>query len=448
MYPWFAFGHLTSFLHLANKLALKGHRISFFSPSKSLLRLEPFNRHPDGIALIPVAVPNIHGLPVGSETTADVPFSLRPLIMTAMDLTRPFIEASLRSLKPDFVFFDFAHWVPALSRELGIKSIHYYTISAATVAYIMTREGIRDHERCLTEADLTEPPVGFPTSSIKLSAHEARELAAGSLREFGSGISLLERQVTSWKDSDAIAFKSCREIEGSYCDYLQLHFNKPLLLAGPVMPEPPNRDLKETWVQWLNSFEPRSVIFCALGSECILKTNEFQELVLGLEITNRPFLVALKPPAGATTVESALPSGFLDRVKDRAIVHGGWVEQNLILQHPSVGFFVTHCGSGSLSEAMISDCQMVLLPHAGDQFINARVIAGSLKVGVEVEKLEDGSFTRDGVCKAVRCVMDEDSEVGNEVRVNHMKWKEFLLRDGLEESYINEFVKRLHTLLE
>lgn len=60
---------------------------------------------------------------------------------------------------------------------------------------------------------------------------------------------------------------------------------------------------------------------------------------------------------------------------------------------------------------------------------------------------EDGLFTRDAVCKAIRLVMDEDSEVGREVRANHSKWKDFLLQEGLESSYIDEFVQKLRELL-
>ena len=89
-----------------------------------------------------------------------------------------------------------------------------------------------------------------------------------------------------------------------------------------------------------------------------------------------------------------------------------------------MGCFVTHCGSGSLSEVRVTDCQMVLLPNVGDQIINARLMGRDFKVGVEVEKGdEDGLFTREGVCKAVRAVMDEDSLVGKEVRDNHAKWR-------------------------
>ncbi|KAL4310762.1 hypothetical protein GQ457_01G046790 [Hibiscus cannabinus] len=447
MYPWFALGHITPFVHMANKLAERGHRVSFFLPAKTLSKVEAFNLHPDLVTFVPITVPHVEGLPLGAETTNDVPFPLHHLIMTAMDLTEPVIEAYLRELKPQFVFFDFTCWLPAVTRKLGIKSVHYCIISSATIGYLLS-PARKILERGLTGPDLLEPPEGFPSSSIKLHAHEARGVAAVTTKEFGSGISFAERQQRSFSDCDAIAFKTCKEIEGPYCDYIASQFEKPVLYAGPVVPESPKMALEEQWKKFLNKFESRTMIFCALGSECVLKKDQFQELVLGLELTGLPFLAALKPPMGAETIESALPEGFQERVKGRGLVHGGWVPQQLILRHPSVGCFVTHCGSGSLAEGMANDCQLVLLPHVGDQVINARLMAGELRIGVEVEKgEEDGLFTKDAVYKAVKTVMDDDNELGKESRANHAKWKQFLLAPGLENSYMNEFIIKLHALL-
>ncbi|XP_059625619.1 cyanidin 3-O-galactoside 2''-O-xylosyltransferase FGGT1-like [Cornus florida] len=392
MYPWFAMGHLTSYLHISNKLAERGHKISFIIPSNTQPKVEHFNLHSDLINFISVNVPHVDGLPPGTETTADVPYPLHSLVMTAMDLTKPIIQACLEDLKPNFVFFDFTHWLPALARPLGIKCIHYCTISPATVGYLLS-PARRLCDKHLNPADLMEPPLGFPLSSIK--------------------------------------------------------FKKPVILAGPVVPEQPTSTLEEQWAKWLDNFKAKTVIFCTFGSECMLKKDEFQELVVGLELTGMPFFAALKTPVGTETIESALPEGFQRRTEERGVVHGGWVQQQLILGHPSVGCFVTHCGSGSLSEAMVNDCQLVLIPHVGDQIINARLMGGDLKVGVEVEKgEEDGNFTREGVCKAIRLIMNVDGEVGKEVMANHAKWKDFLLSEGLESSYIDSFIQKLHGLLE
>ncbi|MFQ6654963.1 hypothetical protein Gotur_025719 [Gossypium turneri] len=122
---------------------------------------------------------------------------------------------------------------------------------------------------------------------------------------------------------------------------------------------------------------------------------------------------------GAETIESALPEGFQERLKGRGILYGDWVPQQLILRHRSVGYFVTHCDSGSFAEAM-----------------------GKVEKGDE-----DGVFTKYDVCKAVRTLMDHANELGNEVRTNHAQWKEFLLKPGLENSYMDDFVMQLHALV-
>ncbi|XP_004499897.1 cyanidin 3-O-galactoside 2''-O-xylosyltransferase FGGT1 [Cicer arietinum] len=448
MYPWFALGHLTSYLHISNKLAERGHKISFFIPKNTISKLEHFNLHPNLISFIPITIPHVDGLPLGSETTADLPFSLHSLLMTAMDLTEPIIEDSLRELRPHMVFFDFTYWLPALACQLGIKALHYCTISPATVGYLISPER-KLHEKSLTEADLINPPPSFPPSAIKLQPHEARGLATSTVKGYGKDISFMQRQLIAFTSCDAIVFKTCREMEGLYCDYLERQMRKQVFLAGPVFPKPPTFTLEEKWVTWLGGFKPKTVIFCAFGSECILKSNQFKELLLGFELTKIPFLAALKPPIGAETIKSALPEGFSERTKGRGVVEGDWVQQQLILSHPSVGCFVTHCGSGSLTEAMINECQLVLLPHAGDQFINARIMSGDLKVGVEVEKCkENGLFTRKAVCKAVMDVMDNESELSHMVRTNHAKWREFLLSKGLENSYVDDLVQKLDSLLK
>ncbi|XP_044496470.1 uncharacterized protein LOC123218880 [Mangifera indica] len=445
MYPWFAMGHLTAFFHMANKLAERGHKISFLLPAKTLLKLQPFNHHKLLIHCIPITVPSVNGLPPGAETTNDIPSPLQPLLMSAMDLTRPAIEAILSHLKPRLLFFDYAHWVPELTQKLGIKSINFCIVSSATISYLLSPER-KLCQKVLTEADLLHPPQGFPPSKIKLHIHEAQQLAAITMQDYG-GLSFAERILTSFNECDAVGFKACREMEGAYCDYTAIQLKKPVLLAGPVVPEPPTLTLEKQWETLLASFKAKSLIFCAFGSECIMEKTQFQELVLGFELTGLPFLAALKPPMGHGTIESALPQGFEERVKGRGYIHGGWIQQQLILKHRSVGCFVTHCGSGSLTEGMVSDCQLVLAPNTGDQYINARLMSGDLKVGIEIEKGdEDGLFTRDDVCKAVKAAMDDDSEVGKEIRENHAKWREFLSREELEKSYIDFFVQELHGL--
>ncbi|PIN10427.1 UDP-glucuronosyl and UDP-glucosyl transferase [Handroanthus impetiginosus] len=442
MYPWFAMGHFIPYLLTANKFAERGHKTFLIVPPNTQPKLSPLSLYPDHIKFIPISIPAVDGLPAHVETTNDTTIQDQDLLRHALDLTQPVIESLLCDLKPDFIFSDLKHWVPGLARRLQIKSVYYSVASPATMGFLFT-------EGMLTE-DIINGPPGYPPS-IKLHKHMARVFVwFQTAKERGSGITLQKRFLTAICESDAVGFKTCKEIEGEYCEFLENMLKKPILFAGPMVPKPEaNLTLDQKWAEWLDKFKPRTVIFCAFGTEVVLKKDRLEELLLGFELTGLPFLIALRPPLGVDSIEEDLPHGFKERTKERGIVYGGWVPQQLILKLSSVGCFVTHCGYGSTWEGLMSECQLVVLPHAFDHCIQARLLSGVLKVGLEVEiGDEDGLFTKEGVHGAIMAAMADGSEAGKEVRRNHDKYREFLMREGLEDSYFDNFVTKLRTLLE
>ncbi|KAI9083040.1 hypothetical protein K1719_034944 [Acacia pycnantha] len=437
MYPWLALGHISPYVQLSNKLAQRGHRISIFIPTRTLSKLQHLNLHPHLITFIPITVPHVEGLvPHGAETTSDVDPSLIPLLMTAMDRTQKQVEDLLIQLKPNIVFFDFTHWLPDLARRLGIKSVRYMITGLVAASYRQSRENPSDD--------------GFPDKSIRLHKHEEKNYERIKEMEFGNGVRFLDRLEWGARSADAIAHRSCRELEGPFVDYLEKVRGKRILLSGPVIPESQTSTLEPKWDHWLAGFKHGSVIYCAFGSEFDFELPQFQELLLGLELSGMPFFVAVKPPKGYDSVEAGFPEGFEERVRGRGIVHGGWVQQQLILKHPSVGCFITHCGASSMLEALLIQCQLVLLPSVtSDQMYIARLYGQSFRAGVEVKKgEEDGLFTKESVCEAVKSVMDEESEIGKEVRANHAKLRNILLSDNFESNYIDNFCHHLQDLLK
>ncbi|KAF8025839.1 hypothetical protein BT93_F2619 [Corymbia citriodora subsp. variegata] len=445
MFPWFAVGHMTPFLHLSNELAKRGHKISFFLPRKAVILLENLNLHPNLITFHPVTVPSVASLPPGTETASDIPISDNTFLAAAMDLTRPQLEVSLQAMRPDFVFYDNAHWIPQVARPLGIRTVCYNVVSAAAIAIVLVPARKATLGKPLTEEELRRPPEGYPSKRVVLRGSEARSLIFVTL-PFGDSITFLGRTTTAMGECDAIAMRTCQEIEGDLCAYVSSQYGKPVFLTGPVLPEPAMKTLDEKWAEWLGRFKPGSVVFCAFGSQHVLEKGHFQELLLGFESTGLPFLVALRPPIGTNSVEEAFPEGFEERVKGRGVVHGGWVQQPLILSHPSVGCFVNHCGFGSMWESLMCDCQIVMVPHLGDQILNTRLLAEELKVGVEVEREESGRFSKESLCRAIKSVMDEESEVGRLVKKNHAKWREVLVSPNFISGYIDRFIQNLHGL--
>ncbi|CAH8279588.1 unnamed protein product [Arabidopsis lyrata] len=433
MFPWFAYGHMTPYLHLANKLAEKGHRVTFLLPKKAQKQLEHHNLFPDSIVFYPLTIPHVDGLPDGAETASDIPISLGKFLTAAMDLTRDQVEAAVRALKPDLIFFDFAYWVPEMAREHNVKSVLYFVVSANSIAHELVPGG-----------ELGVPPPGYPSTKVLYRGHDAHALLT-----FAIFYERLHYRITTGlKNCDFISIRTCKEVEGKFCDYIEKQYQRKVLLTGPMLPEPDNsRPLEDRWDHWLNHFEPGSVIYCALGSQITLEKDQFQELCLGMELTGLPFLVAVKPPKGAKTIQEALPEGFAERVKNHGVVWGEWVQQPLILAHPSVGCFVNHCGFGSMWESLVSDCQIVLLPYLCDQVLNTRLMSEELEVSVEVKREETGWFSKESLCVAITLVMDKDSELGNLVRTNHAKLKEVLVSHGLLTDYTDKFVETLQDLV-
>ena len=164
LYPWFAFGHLTPYLHLSNELAERGHKITFILPKKAQSQLQHLNLHPTLITFHPLTIPHVDGLPPGAETASDVPFFMHHLLVTAMDRTADQVEAALRALKPDFLLFDFPYWAPALASKLGIKSIYYSAVCAAAFA----RHPVLGQQVSKDRPITAVTPPGYPSSTVVL----------------------------------------------------------------------------------------------------------------------------------------------------------------------------------------------------------------------------------------------------------------------------------------
>ncbi|KAI3856168.1 hypothetical protein MKX03_027750 [Papaver bracteatum] len=449
MFPWFAFGHITPFVQLSNKLASHGVQISFLSAPGNIQRISLSLNSSPLIKIIPVHIPPVDGLPPGLDSTSDMSPALADLLKIAADKMQPQIKSILIDLKPHIIFIDFEqHWIPTIASSLGIKTFNFSVFAAACEAYVTN-----PYRESPTIDDLKKPPPGFPTTSISsLSTYQARDFLYPFM-SFNGGPSVQQRVQTTRKSCDAIVMKSCHEMEGPYIDYIRQHYGKPVLLTGPIVPDAPKYKLEEKWENWLQQFPAKSVLFCSFGSETFLTDEQIKELVLGLEQTGLPFFVVLNFPSGDgdsnEKLKNALPAGFAERVQGKGVVHTGWVQQQAILAHDSDGCYVNHSGLSSVIEAFINDCQLVMLPQKGDQFLNSMLISGDLKAGVQVTRDdEDGHFNKEDLCKAVKVVtVDVNEEPGKSISANHGKWRDFLLNKDIQDGFITNLVEEMKKMV-
>nr|UYE98989.1 rhamnosyltransferase [Chrysanthemum indicum] len=452
MFPFFALGHISPFVQLSNKLSsYPGIKISILAASASVDRIKSMLNPITTTQIIPLTLPHVDGLPKGVECTADTSPAGAELLKVALDLMEPQIKTLLTHLKPDFVFFDFAQWwLPRMACELGIKTICFSVFTTIATSFLIIPSRL-SHNASQTLEEIKKPPPGFP-KTIPLKTFEAQNYTY-IFKSFHGTPSVIDRFITCLDGCNAILVKSCTEMEGPYIDYFSKQFKKPVLLIGPVVPEPHTGQLEDTWANWLNQFPNKSVIYCSFGSETYLTDDQIKELALGLELTGLPFFLVLNFSTNLNSseqLERTLPQGFLERVKDIGIVHSGWVQQRHILAHESVGCYLSHAGFSSVIEGLVNDCQLVMLPIKGDQFMNSKLIELEWRVGMEVYRRdEDGYFGKDDVFEAVKSVMMEtEKEPAKSIRENHKKWKEFLQNNEIQSNYITDLVENLQALTQ
>ncbi|KAI5082632.1 hypothetical protein GOP47_0002375 [Adiantum capillus-veneris] len=102
------------------------------------------------------------------------------------------------------------------------------------------------------------------------------------------------------------------------------------------------------------------------------------------------------------------PAGFLERTKERALLTP-WAPQTLVLSHPSVGAFLTHCGWNSVIEAMSMGVPMLTWPYNVDHKGNAQLIVERWKVGLALREwgTDQEAVKREKVEKLVTCLLQK-----------------------------------------
>ncbi|PQQ19775.1 UDP-glycosyltransferase 73C1 [Prunus yedoensis var. nudiflora] len=137
--------------------------------------------------------------------------------------------------------------------------------------------------------------------------------------------------------------------------------------------------------KWLDSWAPASVIYVCFGSMCNLSSEQWIEIGLALEASNKPFIWVVRGCSGIQELEKWITeSGFEERNRARSLVIHGWAPQTLILSHPAVGGFLTHCGWNSTLEGICAGVPLLTWPLHGDQFINEKLVEQILKISVRV----------------------------------------------------------------
>ncbi|KAL0457358.1 UNVERIFIED_CONTAM: UDP-glucosyltransferase 29 [Sesamum latifolium] len=378
MFPWLAHGHIFPFLELAKRLSRRNFSIYLCSTAVNLdsIRTNTGKDVSDdpSIELVELHIPPSSELPPELHTTKNLPPSLLPALLQAFQTSSISFSDIMNSVKPDLLIYDFFQpWAPKLasSKEGSTSTFPYQAI------YLLDHEST--NLRVRIEPNIKDAEKDFAFGNFKLS-------------------------------TDIILMKSSRGVEGKYMDYLSNRCKKQIVPTGPLIAEASHYDdekLSEI-MRWLSEKQEYSTIYISFGSECFLSKNQIEVIAKGLALCNVNFLWVVRFPIGekSTSIEAALPAGFLETVKDRGIVVPGWAPQTKILAHPSTGGFVSHCGWSSIMESMYFGVPVIAMPMKFDQPINARLVVET-GAGIEVERDGNGHYLAEGLAKAINKVIVE-----------------------------------------
>ncbi|KAJ0428743.1 putative UDP-glucuronosyl/UDP-glucosyltransferase, UDP-glycosyltransferase family [Helianthus annuus] len=237
---------------------------------------------------------------------------------------------------------------------------------------------------------------------------------------------------------------SCPELEAAaFSMYPQLLPIGPLL-ARNRLADQAGQFLKEdtTCLTWLDQQPPCSVIYVAFGSSTTFNQTQFEELALGLELSNRPFLWVVRPGMTKETA-TGYPDGYVKRVGSRGRIVK-WAPQQKVLAHPSVACFMSHCGWNSTLEGVTNGVPLLCWPHFCDQFQNASYACDIWKTGLGFEKDEEaGIVTRIEIISKVEQLLSEKTYKVKALEIKE-KVTSSVSKGGCSHRNLDSFVQWIH----
>ncbi|CAL1377465.1 unnamed protein product [Linum trigynum] len=386
MFPWLAIGHMMPWVELVKLIAQKGHSVSFISSPRNIDRLPqiPTSLSPF-LRFVKLPLPPVDGLPPSAEATTNLPPNQVQYLKKSLDLLQQPVTRILGSLRPDWIFYDFAqYWARPIAARLGIKSSFFSICIPAFLRFLGPPSVLIDGgDYRKKPEDFTVAPnwVDFP-STVAYTYYDIKN-TFDCVEDDASGVNDLIRIGLSARNCDVVTVRSCSEFDSDWLRLLENIYEKPVLPVGQLPPPPPLR----------RGGQSRS------GS------------------TSR----------GADPWSTWHSGARRNRLR--------------ILGHGSVGGFLTHSGWSSVVEALSLRRALILLTFYSDQGINARVLE-ERELGYCIPRDEsDGSFTRDSLAESLRVVM-----VSEEGKVYRDKAKEMsgLFGDrGRQSRYVDNVLAHL-----
>ncbi|KAJ4806776.1 Glycosyltransferase [Rhynchospora pubera] len=381
---------ISSASNLINQQAKENHLISFHNLPAAIHR-DP-NRHPMDLMFEAICANNRHLYD----------------FLTSLSNTN-----SIRALVVDIFCTDALE----IGRQLGIPAYVHFPCAASVLAIYIhlpvfhtTTDTSFKVMECTSLDFPGVPPIPIADVPYTLQDRDT-EIYQTRIEKFTQ---LAEADGILVNSFESLEERAVRALKDGVC--LPGRKMPPVYCIGPLVKKENGKEIEERHIclTWLDSHPKGSVIFLCFGSVVALLIDQIKQIAIGLERSSQRFLWVLRStndenkmfePQPDSDLHLVLPDGFLDRTKNRGMVINSWAPQVDVLNHASIGGFVSHCGWNSTLEAIIAGVPIICWPIFAEQGINKVLLTEEIKVGVVMKGCEEEFVRPEEVEEKVRWLM-------------------------------------------
>ncbi|KAM0881270.1 hypothetical protein ACQ4PT_033060 [Festuca glaucescens] len=410
--PFPAQGHAIPLMELSGKLTEYGIEVVFvnteFNHDRILEAMAEEGAIPGGIRML--SIPD--GLGPGDDH-ADIGKFVRdlPAAMSGR------LEEMIRSNKIKWVIVDVSMgWALEVATRAGARVASFSTYSAAVFALRVNlpkliEDGVLDESGNVNRHARIQmmPPIDASEIPwVSLASTSAPERRRNNIQN------VLKTNL-SMPLAEMIICNTSMEMEPDALALLPNAVPLGPLVAPTSMPAGHFLPEDRTCITWLDAQAP---VYVAFGSSGFLDAAQFQELGDGLALSGRPFLWVVRPKF---TTGVGVGQDWFDAFKRRVEGNGlvvGWAPQQRVLSHPSVSWFVSHCGWNSTMEAVLHGVPLLCWPYFADQFCNQNYVCNVWGTGVKLCSDERRVVTKEEIESKVAWLLED-----GEVKARAAMWK-------------------------
>ncbi|KAK4284562.1 hypothetical protein QN277_001379 [Acacia crassicarpa] len=457
-FPFLGHGHTIPTVDMAKLFASRGVRATIITTPLNLPLISRSLQESTALGLpinlIPIKFPCAEaGLPEGCENVDAITSpDMFPIFFKATTMLQEPLEQLLQEHHPDCLIAGWIFpWATDSAAKFGIPRIVF---NGSGFFPLCVGNSIALHQPYKDVVPDSDPFVipNLPGIEIQMTRMVLSPYIVNNEDNVIARLSkaAAQSEVTSF----GVVVNSFYELEGIYADHYKKVLGRRAWSIGPV--SLCNRDIKEKshrgkqssmdardCLKWLDSKKPNSVVYICFGSYSDFTIHQLREIAMGLEASGQNFIWVAreskktKKEQGGDIDEDQgwLPEGFEKRMEGKGLIIRGWAPQVLILEHESVGGFVTHCGWNSTLEGVSAGVPMATWPLCAEQFYNERLVTQVLRIGVSVGSKKwipvVGDYVEKvAIMKAVKEIME--GEEAEEMR-NRAKELARMAREAVEE---------------